>query len=122
MAAPPSAPRHEPAATFPIPGDLFRHAVEDRIAHAKKVAEARLARSKMPADKRAEAGKALEAAEKEVRRALDRATADGVVTKAEADEVRAVAESVRTRLASLLGDKHARKHGGKGHPEKKPRK
>jgi tellurite resistance protein len=107
-------------AQFPMKADEFRKMIDKRIERVKAHVEHSMEKHKLPAPQRAEVTKAVDAAVKEVRAAVDKAAADGVVTKDEAKQVRELAEQLRSKLrAELGGGKHANKHGKAKHRDRK---
>ena len=96
-------------AQFPMKADAFRVMVEKKIERVKARVEKGMADHKIPADKRVEIAKAVDEAAKQVRTAVDKAAADGTVTKEEAKQVRELASQLRTKVRSeVLGGKHAK--------------
>jgi hypothetical protein len=104
-------------AQYPMKADEFRSMVEKRIEKVKARVEKGMEEHKLPAAQRAVITKAVDDAAKQVRVAVEKAAADGTVTKEEAKEVRDLAEQLRAKVRSELGGKHAK--AGKAHPRKR---
>jgi hypothetical protein len=105
VAAPAMAGDH---ASFPMPAATFKAKVEARQSRARTHMEDRAA--KLPADQAKELRAKFDAGLAKINAEVAKATADGTVTKEEAQSVREVAKSVRGAHG-----KHARhgKHGRK---------
>ena len=95
--------------SFPMSAKEFREHVEKRITKAREVMNKKIAEHKLPAAQAAEIRKHFETVAKQVREAADNVTADGTVTKEEAEKVRAVAKDLR------------RKEAKKAHAQRRPR-
>jgi ribosomal protein L9 len=93
---------------FPMPAAAFKSHTEAKLAKVKDHLEAHIAKKQLPAEQAKELREKLAAATAKVNAQIEKATADGTVTKEEAKEVRAAMKEIRGV------------HGGK-HP-KKPRK
>jgi hypothetical protein len=105
-------------AQFPMKADEFRSMVEKRIEKIKARVEKGMEEHKLPAAQRVVVTKAVDDAAKQVRGAVDKAAADGTVTKEEAKAVRDLAEQLRAKVRSELGGgAHAK--AGKAHPRKR---
>jgi uncharacterized protein YjbJ (UPF0337 family) len=104
-------------AQFPMKADEFRSMVEKRIEKIKARVEKGMEEHKLPAVQRAVITRAVDDAAKQVRGAVDKAAADGTVTKEEAKQVRELAEQLRTKVRGELGGAHAK--AGKAHPRKR---
>jgi len=99
--------KHE--AAFPMKADQFRKHVDKRIEKVKARIEKAMEKHNVPAPKRAEIAKVVDSAIKDVHAAVDKAAADGVVTKEEAQAVKEVAQQVRAKVKAQIKDKHAKK-------------
>lgn len=95
-------------AQYPMKADEFRVMVEKKIGKIKTRVEKGMDQHKVPAAHRAEITKAIDEAAKQVRGAVDKAAADGTVTKEEAKQVRDLAEQLRAKIRGELGGKHAK--------------
>ena len=76
---------------FPVAGPAFKAKVEARQEKHRAKIEAKIAEKKIPADKAAEVRARFAQHSAKVNAAVEKAVADGTVTKEEAKEVRAVA-------------------------------
>jgi hypothetical protein len=92
---------------FPMPAAEFKTHSEARLAKAKERLEAHITKQQLPAEKAKELRDAFAAGVAKVNAQIDKAVADGTVTKEEAKEVRAVMKEAR---AGAGGRKHG-KHG-----------
>lgn len=89
-------------AKFPMPGAEFKQKVDARTAKARQHMEERA--SKLPADQAKDVRAKFDAGTTQINDAVNKAVADGTVTKEEAQQVRDVVKSVRPHH----GGKHAR--------------
>lgn len=106
-----------PRPEFPMDGKAFTKLIEERIAHAKKKMGHVLEKREVPEAVKKQAEEVFDARAKELRVALEKATADGTVTKEEARAVRDLARSLRPK------GKHPHPEGkGKDKPGKHDRK
>lgn len=95
-------------AQFPMKAEEFRAMVEKRIEKVKARVEKGMEEHKLPREQRVVITKAVDDAAKQVRGAVDKAAADGTVTKEEAKAVRELAEQLRARVRGELGGTHAK--------------
>jgi hypothetical protein len=109
--------------------DDFRKLVEKKIAAVKSAIEKKLDHHGVTAERRAKIRHFVDVAATEVRTAANKALADGIVSKEEAQKVRALAEQLRGKVrdqirmeksakSSSSGDKRV-KAGDKKKPAKK---
>lgn len=114
-----SSQRDKPA--FPMKADEFRKMVEKRIEQIKTHVERSMSKHSIPAPARTEVNKNVDAAVKEIHAAVDKAAADGVVTRDEAKQVKDVAKQLREKMREQLKEKGPRakatKAKGKGKPK-----
>jgi hypothetical protein len=82
-------------AKFPMKADEFRAKVEARLQKSKDRLEAHLKKKNVPEDRAKEARAKLAESTSEIRKVVDKVTADGTVTKEEAREVRQKAKEMR---------------------------
>ncbi len=94
-------------ASFPMPAATFKAKVDAREARARGHLEERAA--KLPADQAKDLRAKFDAASAKIGAEVAKATADGTVTKDEADAVRKVAKEVRPRGHHGKHAKHAKK-------------
>lgn len=94
--------------TFPMPAAVFKQKADAREAKAREHMEKRAA--KLPAEQAKELRAKFEAGAAKINAEVSKATADGTVTKDEADAVRKVAKEVRGGHGH---GKHARRAGSK---------
>lgn len=93
---------------FPMKAEEFRKMVERRIERIKGHIERSMSKHSLPAPQRAEVNKAFDTAVKGVHAAVDKAAADGVVTRDEAKQVRAIASQLRDKLREQFKEKGPR--------------
>lgn len=101
-----SSHRDRPA--FPMKAEEFRKMVEKKLERIKARVERAMSKQSLPAPQRAEVNKAVDTAVKEVHSALDKAAADGVVTRDEAKQVKAIAEQLRAKMREQFKEKGPR--------------
>lgn len=101
------SPRHDKPA-FPMKAEEFRKMVEQRVERIKSHIERAMSKHSLPAPQRAEVNKAVDTAVKEVHGAVDKVTADGVVTRDEAKQVKAIANQLRDKMREQLKEKGPR--------------
>jgi hypothetical protein len=101
-----SPQRDKPA--FPMKAEEFRKMVEKRIEHIKTHIERSMSKHSLPAPQRAEVNKAVDTAVKEVHGAVDKVAADGVVTRDEAKQVKAIADQLRDKMREQFKEKGPR--------------
>lgn len=87
--------KHGEHLQFPVPAATFQSHHDARVAKIRAKIEERIAEKKLGADEAKAMRARFEAHEAKVQAAITKATADGTVTKAEADEVRKVAHEGR---------------------------
>lgn len=80
---------------FPMPAAEFKTHTEARLAKAKEHLEAHISKKQLPAEKAKELREKLAAVTVKVNAQVEKATADGTVTKEEAKEVRAILKEAR---------------------------
>lgn len=91
---------------FPMPAAEFKSHTDARLAKAKERLEAHISKKQLPAEKAKELRDKLAAGAAKVNAQVEKATADGTVTKEEAKEVRAAMKEAR-------GPRGHHKKGGK---------
>ncbi|HRG94710.1 MAG TPA: hypothetical protein PLR99_00590 [Polyangiaceae bacterium] len=97
-----------PKMQFPVPAATFQSHQDARVAKMRAKIEARIVEKKLDAEKAASIRARFEARIAKVQAAITKATADGTVTKAEADEIRAVAREGRREGAGRGQGRRAR--------------
>ena len=80
---------------FPMPAAEFKTHTEARLAKAKEHLEAHISKQQLPAEKAKELRDKLAAVTVKVNAQVEKAAADGTVTKEEAKEVRAILKEAR---------------------------
>jgi len=107
-----SKPAHHEPPQFPVPAATFQAHHDARVVKMRAKLEARIVEKKVEAEKAKEMRARFDARTAKVQAAIAKATADGTVTKAEADEIRAVAKEGHHE------GRHAHR-GGERHPHGK---
>ena len=80
---------------FPVAGADFKQHVQARIEKKRAKLEAKIAEKKLPEEKAKEMRERFASGAAKVNAQVEKAVADGTVTKEEAAEVRAVAKEMR---------------------------
>lgn len=106
VAVPAMAGEHEKA-HFPMPAAAFKQRVDARQAKARDHMEKRAA--KLPAEQAKELRAKFEAGTAKINAEVNKATADGTVTKDEAKAVREVAKDVRPHHGRHAKHRHSAK-------------
>lgn len=101
---------------FPITADAFRQLVEKRISKAREKLDRVLDKRDLPPGIEAQIKKDFDAGVVKVRAAVDKAAADGTVTKEEAKAVRDLAQELREEAREKYLGK------GKGKEKKEERR
>ncbi len=103
--APAGHHRHESA--FPMKADSFKKLVDGRVDQLKGHLEQGLSRRSLSHEQKAEIEKAMDGAIKELHTAVDKVSSDGVVTRDEAKQIKAMSEQLRSKMRAELKGKHA---------------
>jgi hypothetical protein len=122
-AAPRHARSHHAAGpSFPMKSDEYRKFAEARIERVRGVIDKKLDRHGVSADRKKAIHKIFDEAAHDVRAEVDKAAADGTVTQAEADKVKALTNGLRAKVRERLrGEKgpHAKEKVAKDDAAKK---
>ncbi len=86
--------------------ERFRHEIEGRIAKARDKMEQSLGRKKLPAGQAQARRQHFEGAVAQLRARVSAVSSDGVVTRGEAREVRAMLSSLRSRPVAAREPRH----------------
>jgi hypothetical protein len=92
---------------FPMKADTFKRLVEGKLQGLKGHLDKQLAKRSLSHQQKAEIDKSMDSGMKDVHAAMEKASADGVVTKDEAKHVKAVSEALRDKVRGELKGKHA---------------
>lgn len=103
----PSAQKAQKEASFPMKADAFKKLVDGKLGKMKGHFERGVGKRSLSHDQKAELDKTLDSALKDIHSAVDKVSADGVVTKDEAKQVRDLSEQLRTKVREELRGKHA---------------
>lgn len=95
-------------AIFPMKAGEFQKIIEKRIERIKAQVERSMTKHSLPAPARAEVTRAVDTAVKDIQAAVDKAGADGSVTKDEAKEIKDLATQLRDKLREQMKDKGPR--------------
>src|SRR5688572_30890998 len=90
---------------FPMTGSAYRETFDKKLARYRTRLEAKLTEHKLADDKRAVARKRLASIEVELKKLVDKAVADDVVTETEAEGVKTRGKELRNALYKELGIK-----------------
>jgi hypothetical protein len=102
------AGHHNPhEAAYPMKSEAFKKLVDGRVDHLKGHLDHSLSKRSLSPEQRSEIDKAMDGALKELRAAVDKVSADGVVTRDEARHIKDLSEQLRTRMRAELKGKHA---------------
>lgn len=113
-----AGPQGQQESTFPMKAGTFKRLVGAKIEQMKGHLQRGLAKRSLSHEQKAEVGKAMDSALKDVHAAVAKAGADGIVTKSEAKQVKKLSEVVRERVRGELRGKHASAKGKGGKPAK----
>lgn len=94
-------------ASFPMKADAYKKLVDGRIEKLKGHFQRGLSKRSLSHEQKADADKTLEGALKELHGAVDKVSADGVVTKDEAKHIKSLSEQLRGKVRDELRGKHA---------------
>lgn len=97
--------KHESA--FPMKAEVFKKLVDGKIEKLKGHFDRGSAKRSLSHGQKAEMDKSLDGALKELHAAVDKVSADGVVTKDEAKHVKEVSDHLRGKVREELRGKHA---------------
>jgi hypothetical protein len=103
----PQGHHHAQDSAYPMKADAFKKLVDSRIDRLKAHLDQGLSKRSLLPDQKAEIEKAMDAALKELHAAVDKVTADGIVTRDEAKQIKALSEQLRTKMRAELRGKHA---------------
>ena len=92
---------------FPMKADVFKKIVDVKIDKMKGHFDQGLKKRSLSHGQKAEIDKSLEGALKDLHAAVDKVSADGVVTKDEAKHVKDISDQLRTKVREELRGKHA---------------
>ena len=107
------SPRRDKPA-FPMKAEEFRKMIEKRVERIKTHVERAMSKHSLPAPQRAEVNKAVDIAVKEIHGAVDKVAADGVVTRDEAKQIKAIADQLRDKMREQFKEKGPRAKAPKG--------
>lgn len=105
---------------FPIKADKadeYRKSVEARVDRVRAAIEKKLEKNGVSIERRKQIGKIIDAAAHEVKNELDKAAADGTITREEAKKIDALAAGLRSTVrARLAKERKANKSQDKDAP------
>ena len=104
---------HESA--FPMKAESYKKLVESQVEHLKGHLEQGLSRRSLSPEQKATIEKSMDGAVKQLHAAVDKVSADGMVTRDEAKQIKGLSDQLRTRLRAELKGQHAsaKNKGGK---------
>lgn len=115
----PSGHHGRSESAFPMKADLFKKLVDGKIEKMKGHFDRGSKKRSLSHEQKAEIDKSLEGALKDLHSAVDKVSADGVVTKDEAKQVKDLSEQLRGRVRDELKGKHANSKAKGAKPAKK---
>jgi hypothetical protein len=99
---------HDPhEAAYPMKAESFKKMVDGRVDHLKGHLAQGLSKRSLSPEQKSEIDKAMDSAVKELHAAVDKVSADGVVTRDEAKQIKALSDHIRSKMRSELKGKHA---------------
>lgn len=104
---------------FPMKAEVFKKIVDGKIEKMKGHFEKGVAKRSLSHGQKADMDKSLDGALKELHAAVDKVSADGVVTKDEAKQVKELSEHLRGKVREELKGKHANAKAKGQKPSKK---
>jgi hypothetical protein len=105
------AGHHHHESAFPMKADSFKKLVDGRVDQLKGHLEQGLSRRSLTTEQKAEIEKSMDGAVKELHLAVDKVSGDGIVTRDEAKQIKAMSEQLRTKMRAELKGKHASAKG-----------
>jgi archaellum component FlaC len=87
--------------------DIFKKLVDGKIEKLKGHFSKSVAKRSLSHEQKSEIDKSFEGALKDLHSAVDKVSADGVVTKDEAKQIKSLSEHLRTRVREEMRGKHA---------------
>jgi hypothetical protein len=107
------APEETAPDTFPMKADAFKKVADRKLELLKTHAERGIAKRSLLPEQKTAVERALDGGIKDLRAAIDRVAADGIVTREEAKQVKDLAAQFRAKLRDQLRGRHARAKAGK---------
>ena len=107
---------------FPMKADAYKKLIDGRVDLLKGHLAKGLSKRSLSHEQKSEIDKAMDAALKELHAAVDKVSADGVVTRDEAKQIKGLSEQLRARMRAELKGKHASAKAKGGKPAKKKAK
>ena len=104
---PPVGHHHQHESAYPMKAETFKKLYDGRVDRLKGHMEKGLAKRSLTAEQKVEIEKAMDGALKELHAAVDKVSADGVVTRDEAKQIKDLSEQLRTKMRAELKGKHA---------------
>jgi hypothetical protein len=96
---------HESA--YPMKAETFKKLVDGRIDRLKGHLDKGLEKRSLSPEQKGEILKAMDGALKDLHAAVDKVSADGVVTRDEAKQIKDLSEQLRSKMRAELKGKHA---------------
>ena len=94
-------------AAYPMKASAFKKLVSGRVDHLKGHLEQGLSKRSLSPEQKSEIDKAMDSAVKELHAAVDKVSADGVVTRDEAKQIKVLSDQIRSKMRAELKGKHA---------------
>jgi len=112
----PQAHHNHHESAYPMKAETFKKLVDGRIDRLKGHLDKGLEKRSLSPEQKAEIGKAMDGALKELHAAIEKVSADGVVTRDEAKQIKDLSEQLRTKMRAELKGKHASSKAKGGKP------
>ncbi len=92
---------------YPMKAESFKKLVDNRVDRLKGHLDQGLSKRSLTPEQKSEIEKAMDGALKELHAAVDKVSADGVVTRDEAKKIKDLSDQLRSRMRAELKGKHA---------------
>jgi hypothetical protein len=103
----PAGHRHKDDSAYPMKAESFKKMVDSRIDRLKGHMDHSLEKRSLSSEQKSEIEKSFEGALKDLHSAVDKVSADGVVTRDEAKHIKELSEQLRSKMRAELKGKHA---------------
>ena len=92
---------------YPMKAEAFKKLADRKVELLKTHAERGIAKRSLLPEQKTAVEKSLDSGIKDLRAAIDKVAADGIVTRDEAKQIKALADQFRSKLRDQLRGKHA---------------
>jgi hypothetical protein len=104
---PPAGHHHSHESAYPMKAETYKKMIDGRVDRLKGHLEKGLEKRSLTAEQKSEIEKAMDGALKELHAAVDKVSADGVVTRDEAKQIKDLSDQLRSKMRAELKGKHA---------------